>query len=104
MNKTLKDAILNGFYDDNYPGHELLGPQLLANDSDNKIWSILRDELLTCQSFTWAVAFITQDMLVPLKVVMADLAKKNVMGTIITGDYLGFNNPRVFDELKKSLI
>ncbi|GAA3630246.1 DEAD/DEAH box helicase [Lactobacillus hamsteri] len=101
MNKTLKDAILNGFYDDNYPGHELLGPQLLANNSDNKIWSTLRDELLKCKSFTWAVAFITQDMLVPFKVVMADLAKKNVTGTIITGDYLGFNNPRVFDELKK---
>lgn len=101
MNKTLKDAILNGFYNENYPGHELLGPQLLANNSDNKIWSTLRDELLTCQSFTWAVAFITQDMLVPFKVVMADLAKKNVTGTIITGDYLGFNNPRVFDELRK---
>ena len=101
MNKVLKDAILNGFYDSDYPGHEVLGPKLLANNQDDKIWTDLKRELLTCTSFTWAVAFITQDMLVPFKLVMADLNKKNVTGTIITGDYLGFNNPKVFVELKK---
>lgn len=101
MRETLKDAILNGFYDQNYPGHELLGPRLLSNDANEKIWFSLRRELLTCQSFVWAVAFITEDMLVPFKVVMADLAQKNISGTLITGDYLGFNNPKVFTELLK---
>ena len=99
--KELHDAILNGLYDPNYPGHELLGPKLLANHGKQRIWLSLRQELLTCQSFTWAVAFITQDMLVPFKLVMADLAKRGITGTIITGDYLSFNNPRVFRELQK---
>ena len=101
MNEPLQDAILNGLYDPIYPGHELLGPKLLQNNKQENIWLTLRQELLSCQSFTWAVAFITQDMLVPFKVVMADLAKRNITGTLITGDYLGFNNPKVFRELLK---
>ena len=101
MNEPLQDAILNGLYDPKYPGHELLGPKLLQNNKQENIWLTLRQELLSCQSFTWAVAFVTQDMLVPFKVVMADLAKKNISGTLITGDYLGFNNPKVFRELLK---
>ncbi|RVU71552.1 MULTISPECIES: DEAD/DEAH box helicase [Lactobacillus] len=101
MNDTLKDAILNSLYDQAYPGHELLGPQLLTNTADDKIWLTLRRELLTCKSFTWGVAFITPDMLVPFKLVMAELAQKGVKGTLITGTYLGFNQPRVFTELRK---
>ena len=101
MNQPLQDAILNGLYDSSYPGHELLSPKLLQNTKNDNIWLTLRRELLSCRSFTWAVAFITQDMLVPFKVVMADLARKNVQGTIITGDYLAFNDPQVFRELMK---
>lgn len=101
MADAMQDAILNGLYDSSYPGSETLGPSILSNNHDEKIWSILRNELYSCTGFTWAVAFITQDMLVPLKVVLADLAQKNVSGTIITGSYLNFNNPKVFEELKK---
>ncbi|WEV70935.1 DEAD/DEAH box helicase [Lactobacillus sp. ESL0785] len=101
MNEPLQDAILNGLYDATYPGHELLSPKLLQNTQNDKIWLTLRQELLTCRSFTWAVAFVTQDMLVPFKVVMADLAAKGITGTIITGDYLAFNDPKVFRELMK---
>ena len=101
MANAMQDAILNGLYDSSYPGSETLGPSILSNNHDEKIWSILRNELYSCTGFTWAVAFITQDMLVPLKVVLADLAQKNVSGTLITGNYLNFNNPKVFEELKK---
>lgn len=101
MNEPLQDAILNGLYDPSYPGHELLGPKLLQNNEQENIWLTLRQELLSCHSFTWAVAFVTEDMLVPFKVVMADLANRNITGTLITGDYLGFNNPKVFRELLK---
>lgn len=97
----MRDAILNGFVDQNYLGSEELGPKILANNQQERIWQTLRQELYSCKSFTWAIAFITQDMLVPFKVIMADLAKNGISGTIITGDYLGFNNPRVFTELQK---
>lgn len=101
MADAMQDAILNGLYDQDYPGSEALGPSILGNNQTEKIWLTLRNELYSCTGFTWAVAFITQDMLVPLKVVLADLAQKNVSGTIITGSYLNFNNPRVFEELRK---
>ena len=101
MSNVMRDAILNGFYDEKILGNNFLGPKLLANEQDEKIWLTLRNELYRCQSFTWAVAFITQDMLVPLKVALADLAAKGVGGTIITSNYLNFNNPRVFEELAK---
>lgn len=98
---TLKDAILNGLYDKQYRAHEMLSPRLLSNGTQDKLWLTLRGELESCRSFTWAVAFITEDMLVPFKLAMADLAAAGVHGTIITGDYLGFNSPKVFRELCK---
>lgn len=101
MTDAIQDAILNGFYDEKFLGSETIGPSLLGNNQHEKIWLALRQELMTCKGFTWAVAFITQDMLVPLKVILVDLAQEGIAGTLITGDYLGFNNPRVFKELCK---
>ncbi len=40
-------------------------------------------------------------MLTPLKVVLKELATKGVHGALITGTYLGFNEPAVFRELMK---
>ena len=97
----LQDAILNALISDQYQGHAEIGPELLTNDHGATVWQALRRELLTCRNFTWAVAFITQDMLVPFKAVMADLAQRGIKGTIITGSYLNFNRPAVFVELQK---
>lgn len=99
--EVLKNAILNGLYDQQYPGHQQLGPHLLQNGQRETIWQTIQDELLNCRHFSWAVAFITLDMLVPLKAVLADLADQGVTGTIYTSDYLGFNRPAVFAELAK---
>ena len=102
MDNVLKEAILNGLYDkDKNNGNEFLSPQLVSNDKENKIWFTLRQELLSATSFTWAVAFISENMLVPFKLVMSELAKKGISGTLITGTYLGFNSPKVFKELMK---
>lgn len=98
---AFKNAILSGLYDQNYPGHELLTPQLLTTGASENLWQTLQDELLHCQHFTWAVAFVTLDMLVPLKVTLADLADQGIRGTLLTSDYLGFNQPAVFAELLK---
>lgn len=95
-------AVLNGLVDHNsYHGNRVVGPQIITNKPAGTIWATLRQQLLTCNDFTWAVAFITPDMLPPLKLVLADLARKKITGTLITGQYLGFNSPRVFQELRK---
>lgn len=102
MDNVLKEAILNGLYDKNEnKGNEFISPLLVNNDDQDKIWFTLRQELMSCTSFTWAVAFISENMLVPFKLVMFELAKKGISGTLITGTYLGFNSPKVFRELMK---
>lgn len=98
---VFKEAILNGLVSDRFHGHQVIGPRLLTNDQSVTIWQTIKQELMTCRHFTWVVAFITADMLVPFKAVMADLAKMGVSGTVVTGDYLGFNRPSVFTELQK---
>ena len=97
---TIKNAILNGLYDRNYQAHQQFTPKLIGNE-DGTIWETLRYELMNCKSFTWAVAFITSDILTPLKVILADLARQGIQGTLITSDYLGFNSPQMFAELLK---
>lgn len=33
---VMRDAILNGFEDERYPGSELFGPRVLGNDAQEK--------------------------------------------------------------------
>lgn len=100
MNQVFQEAILSGLYDSSLPANHLT-PELLSNDNQSHIWSSLRSELLKAKSFTWAVAFISEDMLAPLKLVLEDIDRKGIKGKIITGTYLSFNSPKVFRELLK---
>ncbi|KRN30671.1 DUF3427 domain-containing protein [Liquorilactobacillus mali] len=102
IKKNLLLAATVGFLDDSQPGatSELL-PQLVSNQPHDTMWEHIRYELQTCQSFSFALAFITEDALTPLKVVLSDLAAKGVSGRILTSDYLVFNQPKIFEELLK---
>ena len=101
MDNNFNEAILNGLVNQNkYQVNTLITPRLLTN-RDDSIWSYLRYELRHCQHFKWIVAFITPDMLTPLKVILADLAQQGISGELITGTYLHFNQPAVFQELLK---
>lgn len=102
MSEEFKNAILAGLYDSKYaPKLEGPAPKLLTNQPTETLWSHLQQELLTCDHFVLAPAFLTVDMLVPLKAILARIAKKGVTGTILTADYLNFNTPAVFTELLK---
>lgn len=81
--------------------NQYLAPQIITNQPQDCLWQHLKYELLHCKEFKWAVAFITRDMLTPLKMILKELADKGVHGTLITGTYLGFNEPAVFWELLK---
>lgn len=101
-NYELKQAVMHGLFDQQkYTGNEMLTPKLLVNSEQETIWEHLLDEFAVCQSFSIAVAFITKDMLTPFKAAMSELAVKNVSGYLLTSDYLGFNEPIMFAELKK---
>lgn len=98
FNQVLANSLIqkNSNYTNQY-----LAPEIITNRSQDCLWHHLKYELLHCKSFRWAVAFITRDMLTPLKVVLKELEAKDIHGTLITGTYLKFNEPAVFRELMK---
>lgn len=101
VRQQLTEALEKGFMNESIIANERLQPKLLSNNDQGQVLPTLLQELTTCRSFTISVAFITSSGLVMLKSVLQDLAKKGVRGRILTSTYLGFNNPKVFDELMK---
>ncbi|MCC7667676.1 DUF3427 domain-containing protein [Liquorilactobacillus satsumensis] len=102
ITSELLSSVVSGFIDRKTEhATEEFSPRLLLNQKDDTVWDHLRSELQACSQFIFAVAFITPDMLVPLKVVLADLAKRGIKGKILTSVYLSFNRPEVFAELLK---
>lgn len=98
----LSEAVLAGFIDNQkYKIQTEFSPKLLVNSKNEKVKTYIEEELATCIGFTFAVAFISVEILTDLKVKFADLAARGIKGRIITSTYLGFNKPKVFEELLK---
>mgnify|MGYP000403041401 FL=1 len=78
-------------------------PQLLFNDYKQgmKLSHELVQQLNSCDSFELSIAFISMSGLATIKQTLLDLEEKNIPGKIITSTYLGFNEPRTFQELLK---
>lgn len=95
-------AVLGGYLDrDQFSAPERFAPRLLTNQYGNQIYDQLKAELAECQSYTFAVAFITDAMLSNLKPIFRRLANRGVQGRLLTSTYLSFNSPKVFEELLK---
>lgn len=97
----LKLSLHKGFIDRSLVHQGNHVPKLLINNDQENVLSTVIDELQKCQSFMISVAFITESGLVSLKAHLYDLAQKGVKGKILTSNYLGFNTPKMYDELLK---
>lgn len=73
----------------------------MTNAANENVLEHLKVQLETCESFVISVAFVTEAGLAALKSHFIDLKAKGIRGRLITSDYLGFNNPKVFSELLK---
>ena len=98
FDQNLRYALIN---QNNGAFNEFMTPQLIVNSKNDNLWNHFYYELRNCDSFVWVIAFITNDMLAPLKVILKEETKRGLHGTIITGTYLNFNEPSVFAELLK---
>ncbi|MFO8069631.1 MAG: DEAD/DEAH box helicase family protein, partial [Alkalibacterium sp.] len=100
MTDMLERSLKKAFIDQQLQGSHY-DPKLIINDVPKKEFMLnaLHDELSSCTSFFFSVAFITQDGLAALKAQLADLHKKGVKGRILTSVYLAFNKPEVFSDL-----
>ncbi|GHD13841.1 helicase [Zhihengliuella salsuginis] len=72
-------------------------PQVILNGESTSVLRTLREELGKCVGFTFSVAFVTPRAIALLKQELDDFSGQ---GRIITSDYLGFNSPHAFAELK----
>lgn len=98
-----QSSLEHSFVDKNKDYNDLYKAKLLTNNEEESSFVLneIKEELSTCKEFFFAVAFITENGLQPLKTVLADLAKKGIYGRIITSNYLYFNAPKMFQELLK---
>lgn len=74
-----------------------LNPELVLNNENSSVLRTLRRELRTAERFIFSVAFVTPRALALLKQELIDFGGS---GVIVTSDYLGFNTPAAFRELR----
>lgn len=74
-----------------------LNPEVVLNNENSSVLRVLRRELKHAERFLFSVAFVTPRAIALIKQELVDFKGT---GTIVTSDYLGFNTPGVFKELK----
>lgn len=101
--KELELGVQKGLFDRSIPYSGRFEPQLLMNNRRQKqdVLTTLIDELKHCQTFKFAVAFITESGIQTLKAHLLDLHRKGINGQLITSTYNYFNQPKMFQELLK---
>lgn len=73
-------------------------PRLVMNGAGSTVEHALVEELSRCSAFTFSVAFISPGAIAQLKQHLLDFRGT---GSVVTSDFLGFNQPRAFAELMK---
>lgn len=73
--------------------------ELIANGEGRNVLSAIEDGLRNCDEFLISVAFITPEGLLTLKPILKELEERGVHGRVLTTDYLGFNSPKVLEDL-----
>ncbi|WP_404427384.1 DEAD/DEAH box helicase [Ureibacillus chungkukjangi] len=99
--RKIESSLYKGFIDQNKPVSAQFKPKLLTNKNHESVLSTLLQELKTCNTFTFSVAFITEGGLASLKTMLYDLKLKGIKGRILTSTFLNFNQPKMFKELLK---
>lgn len=99
--QKIENSLHKGFIDQNKPVSATFKPKLLTNSNHESVLSTLLQELKTCKTFYFSVAFITEGGLATLKTMLYDLKQKGIKGRILTSTFLNFNQPKMFKELLK---
>lgn len=103
LEKELTTTVLNNYIDKNrFLSTGNLSARLILNHNQNdNVYRVLKMELATCKSFTFAVAFITQRGFTSFLTILSDLAQRGIHGRVLTSTYLYFNEPEAFRSLLK---
>ena len=75
--------------------------QLITNDFSRTMYEELTTSLSNCKSFLFSVAFINYSGLQLLLRALTEFENKNIIGKIITSDYLNFTDTKSLRKLKE---
>ncbi|MGN0332555.1 MAG: DEAD/DEAH box helicase family protein, partial [Lachnospiraceae bacterium] len=105
MNQEIYENLRMGFetayIDSRISSNLAFKPQFVSNSHQEgkKVISSIEDELLSCDKFQISVAFITMSGITPLLQTLKELEEKNILGEILTTNYLSFSEPRALNKL-----
>ncbi|MBE6004656.1 MAG: DUF3427 domain-containing protein [Lachnospiraceae bacterium] len=101
ISEEINSGAITAFIDLNNKSNLAYKPVLLANDhkAGTKVLTSIEEELKSCRSFIFSVAFITMGGVEPLLQVLKELEIKGIPGKILTTDYNTFTDPKALDKL-----
>lgn len=100
--RPLEKGLLNAYVSNNdYEVDDSSRPKLIANEQElgESLLTVIKEQLSSCRSFDFCVAFVTKGGLQPLVEILSDLKQRGVKGRFLTSTYLSFNSPEVFSKL-----
>lgn len=94
-------SLAASFIDDSIDSDERFQSRVIANSRTmgESLLSAIKQQLNTCDSFDFCVAFVAESGLSCLVQVLAELRAKNIRGRLLTSTYLNFNTPAAFRKL-----
>ena len=98
MRDILIDSIKTSLIDRNMESILSYQHKLISN-REEKIISLIRRELESCDEFIISVAFITLGGVTMILEQLKDLEERGIKGKILTGDYLTFTQPKALKKL-----
>lgn len=98
MEEKLLSSVKTSIIDSEFESNQSYQYKLLSNNKE-KIITVLRKELESCEEFIISVAFITEGGLTLILEELKILEKKGIKGKILTGDYLNFTQPKALKRI-----
>ena len=95
MKSKITDGLQHGFIDDSGQYRGNYSPKILTNSGNRsiKVLSTLLDELESCHSFWFNVAFITGSGVKSILQTLKNIENRDIRGIIVISDYLTFSQP-----------
>ena len=98
---TLQTAIQTAYLDHTINSNLAYRPEFISNNYKlgKKVLVSIEEELQRCEEFFISVAFITKSGITPLLQTLKDLEQRNILGKILTTNYLMFSEPEALEKL-----
>lgn len=94
-------GLKRGYVDQNIPANAEDIPKFITNNPSRgeKVITSIREEMRSCESFMFSVAFITYDGINALLQEFRYLRDHNIRGRILTSQYQNFTEPRALETI-----